>query len=214
MVGCISGDGTALKPLIILPRKTIEEEVITFGYNTNHVLFAYQEHAFMTARLFEHWAESILFEEVGRRREATGYTGPCVLILDGLRAHHSDSFESACYERGIILHFLVPHTSDQVQMLDLVTFGLMKLWISRSTFNALSSKQSNQIIKMMGAWHQSTAPHLVISAFNAAGMIQYLRDGVIYYRIDRSKAKGVRKWEEGVSNLGVPAGKRIMIENY
>jgi hypothetical protein len=40
-------------PLIILPRKTIEQEVQLQGYNDEKALFRYQEHAFMTMKLFE-----------------------------------------------------------------------------------------------------------------------------------------------------------------
>jgi hypothetical protein len=214
LVACISGDGSALKPLVIVHRKTYEQEVFLYGYNSRNALFAYQENSFMTTVLFEQWADEIFFASVAERRKETNYTGPALLILDGLSSHHSAAFREACSERNIILRFLIPHTSDQVQPLDLVTFGILKRDYARMGFQLMQSKQSNQIVKMMGAWYQATAPHLVMSAFNAAGFVQFMRNGEIYMKVDREKAKRIRKWsfEGNNSVLGDDATKRISLK--
>ena len=90
--------------------------------------------------------------------------------------------------------FLVPHSSDQTQPLDLVIFGLFKKYYTRSTFGYLSSIQSNQLVRMYGAWYQATAPHLVILSFMAAGMRPYMIGNMHYYKIDMSLATRIRDW--------------------
>jgi hypothetical protein len=62
------------------------------GYNDEKALFRYQEHAFMTMKLFELWADQIFFPEIEKRRTLRGYQGPALLILDGLSSHQSDNF--------------------------------------------------------------------------------------------------------------------------
>ena len=80
------------------------------------------------------------------------YNGDALIILDGLGAHDSVGFKEGCERYNIKILTLVPHSSDQTQPLDLVTFSLFKRYYSRSTFNYLISNQSNQLIKMLGAW--------------------------------------------------------------
>ena len=60
------------------------------------------------------------------------------------------------------------------------------------TFDKFASKQSNQVIKMLGAWYQATAPHLIISAFVASGMNPYLSNNQIYWNVDLRKASQLR----------------------
>ena len=192
IVGCIAADGTCMKPLVLLPRKTIDSDLILYGYNDNQALFVYQKNAFMTTKLFEKWAIDVFFPDIEKRRKKYDYEGPAVLILDGLGSHYSDTFLEACNIYNVYVLFLVPHTSDQCQPLDLVTFSLLKRAYSKMTFDKFASKQSNQVIKMLGAWYQATAPHLIISAFVASGMNPYLNNNQIYWNVDLRKASQLR----------------------
>ena len=211
MVGCISGNGSTLKPLVIVPRKTMEDELRIYGYGQKEVEVVHQKNGFMTMKIFEHWGEAIFLSEVRRRRERSGYKGKALLILDGMSAHSTERFIGKCVTENIHPYFLVAHTSDQVQMLDLLTFGLMKNFISRSTFQMGISPQTNQLVKMLGAWHQATPPHLVIAAFNAAGMIQYFKQGMMFLKVDLSAAKKLRIYER--SPIESPT-KRIVLPNF
>jgi hypothetical protein len=55
--------------------------------------------------------------------------------MDGLEAHHTEKFLQDCRERGIEVVFLVVHTSDQTQPLNLVTSALLKQRYSASRFS-------------------------------------------------------------------------------
>ena len=207
LVGCISADGTVMKPMILLSRKTIEGDIFLSGYNESNVLFAHQKNGFMTASLFEFWAENIFFEEIERKRVQYNYQGPALLLLDGLKCHCSDKFLVECQDRNIYTLFLVPHSSDRCQPLDLVTFGILKKNYSKMTFKRYETKQSNQIAKILGAWYQVSAPHLVVSAFMALGMTQYKQNNMIYWNVDIKKNQKLRTFQY---NQEMP----IFINNY
>jgi hypothetical protein len=78
----------------------------------------------MTSRLFEGWVDQIFFPHVEQVRSALAdYQGGDILILNGFNAHHTDAFFSEPIDRNIYPIFLVPHSSDQCQLLVLVTYG-------------------------------------------------------------------------------------------
>jgi hypothetical protein len=93
---CIAADGTYLKLLLILPRKTIEPEVFEQGISESMCKMGYQEHGFISTALFEQWCWDLSFPEIRHRRKITGYAGDAVLIIDGLSCHESDLFEDVC----------------------------------------------------------------------------------------------------------------------
>lgn len=194
LVGCISADGNSFKPMIIVHRKTIDSDIKLAGYTEDRVLFACQEHGFMTTKLFNQWAKQIFIPSVEELRQKENYDGPAILILDGLSAHHSDDFLELCKDNNIIVKFLVPHSSDQCQPLDLVTFALVKREFTKKGFEQFNTYQSSQVIKMLTAWEKATAKSLVTSAFRRAGIIQYFNGDIMCVEVDQSKADQVRNW--------------------
>jgi hypothetical protein len=147
----------------------------------------------MTTRLFVKWAEKVFFVAMEERRTRTEYQEPALVILNGCSSHHPVEFLQACDARNIDVLVLVPHSSDQCQPLDLVTFGLLKRSFGQFTFDAVKSAPSKKVRKTMGAWCQATAPHQIVSAWMSMGLIPYRgRDGLVYLRVDRARARAVR----------------------
>jgi hypothetical protein len=62
---CLAADGTYLKPLLILPRKTIEPEVLEQGISESMCKKVYQEHGFISTTLFEQWCCDAFFGKSG-----------------------------------------------------------------------------------------------------------------------------------------------------
>jgi hypothetical protein len=58
---CIAADGTYLKPLLLLPGKTIEPEVLEQGISESMCKMVYQEHGFISTALFEQWCWAVFF---------------------------------------------------------------------------------------------------------------------------------------------------------
>ena len=111
LIHCIAADGTALKPLLIIPRKTIDSIA-----NCNNVLIKRsQEKGFANTELIKLWLKRIFFPEVARRkaeeRNRSSYNGHAVVILDGFSCHKKALDEYNPDEMGIKVVFLVPHSS-------------------------------------------------------------------------------------------------------
>ena len=69
-----------MKPLILLPRKTIDSDLILYVIKiTRHYLFA-KRMPFMTTKMFEKWAIDAFFSDIEKIRNMYDYEGPAVLI--------------------------------------------------------------------------------------------------------------------------------------
>jgi hypothetical protein len=201
LTACIAADGSSMKPFVILPQETIDEEIFRAGYTRDKVAYFHHVHAFMTKAIFERWINTIFIPDLQQRRTRLKYDGPAILILDQFSGHSYEKFSEQCSANNIIVKYLVPHTSHLCQPLDLVTFALLK-----RSFNAIKSRQartmqSNKLIKMMRAWHLSISVDSVISAFSAAGIVsqRYTSDSLYFCSIDLSLSihlKGLDKMIE------------------
>jgi hypothetical protein len=140
-----------MKPFVVMHRATVQRELIYYGYDRSNVLIFRQRWAFMTRALFLQWTNQEFFPAVLRRRREFGYKGSTLLLLDGLGCHQAPEFLRACEREQIRILPSPPHSSDQLQPLDLLTFALLKHRFSSSRFNRCESAQSNKIIRMLGA---------------------------------------------------------------
>jgi hypothetical protein len=105
----------------------------------------------MTTVLFELWATTLFFPTIEQRHLGLAYNGRVVFIIDGRCSHKNYRFQAECKPRPNDVLFLIPHASDQIQPLDLLTFVLMKQGFSASKFNRLLNPQSNKVVRMLGA---------------------------------------------------------------
>ena len=170
LIGCISADGTALKPFIVSPNKTIEKELRLLGYREDVVTLVSQANGFINAATFAYWADTVLFPEIKRRRVQYGFKGTAILLLDGCSSHFSDYFLDECSFHGVFPFQEPAGSSDQVQALDLGIFGIQKSMKSKtSKFKGLSENSKN-IIGIVDSWIKSTTPSNIVSAFGQAGI--------------------------------------------
>jgi hypothetical protein len=197
LVGCIEGDGSAMETIIIMDRVTMEYDLQLYGHDAEKVLMVSQSKAFITTSLFMIWADQAFFPTIKDRRVGTGYQCPALLILDGCNSHHPVGFLDECEHRNIYILFLIPHSSDQCQSFDLITFGRLKQYFAQFTFDLLPSSQSNKVIKMMGAWYQATVSHQIVAASLSMGFASFRGDdNLIYLRMDRGRVRAVREWKQ------------------
>lgn len=192
LIAGIFADGTYTKPLIVIDRKTIEEELIVQGYNESIVAFKFRSNGFIDTQIFNDWADEILFPELEKRRETYNYNGGAVVILDGCSCHCNDYFLDECIYRKIFPIFLVPHSSDQTQMLDLGIFGIQKKNISKIRPEKNLSSQSKQIIKILNSWFSVATPSNITSAYKQAGLVPFMENGTLYYKVDLDYARCLR----------------------
>ena len=206
----ISADGQTVKPLVVLQRETIDIELLNMGYTSDFVLFGRSDTGFMNARLFLDWAKRSFFPEIRQRRAKTKYEGPALLILDGFGVHHSPAFAEMCEEENVVLVFLPPHTSDQLQPCDLGLFGVQKRWQSNITLPSHLNKQTKQVIRMIDALRMATTPKNVIGAFRKAGITSQFsfEKGRLMADVNPSLATSVRHLSQGFQEGGEPTQRQ------
>jgi hypothetical protein len=158
MVGCIAGDGSAMTAMIILDRVTMEDNLQLYRCDAEKVLIVSQSKAFLTTSFFMIWTDQVFFPTIEDRRVRTGHQGPTLLILDRCSSHHPVELLDECEHRNIYILFLIPHSRGRCQPLVLVTFGLLKRYFAKFSFDLLPSSQSNRVIKIMGVLYQATSP--------------------------------------------------------
>ena len=168
----IYADGSRAKGLIAISRCTIETELYDFGYTPDKVILGYSESGYMNTNIFMKWAKKCFLPELAQRRCAYNYDGPALMILDGFGVHSCSDFEDLCDENNVFLQLIPPHSSDQLQFLDLGIFAIQKRWMSNISIPCANmNPQTKQVIRIHDSYVMSTTPKNIIGAFRAGGII-------------------------------------------
>jgi hypothetical protein len=107
-----------------------------------------------------------------------------VLILDGCSAHDGDFFRDVCMEHHVVPFPIPPHSSSQVQPLDLCVFGVTKRLMTRLDKMDEANVQSVHVASLFSAFHSGCNPVNVIASFRNAGIAVHLDDGMLMCRVD------------------------------
>lgn len=173
LVHCISCDGTYLKPLLIIPRKTVDS-IIFKKLTPANLLIKYQQKGFSNSELIKFWLENIFFpaieEKLQIEKERSNYKGYAYLIIDGCSSHAKALQNYNLEEKRIKIIYLVPHASHLLQPLDLVIFSLQKMYTTRKVISEKLSTQVDKLRRIIDGLHSATTPGNVVSAFEAAGI--------------------------------------------
>jgi hypothetical protein len=198
---CISADGTALKPLLIIRRKTIEKEFFKEGIHENPARLISQQYGFITSIRFNECCREVFVPRAETHREQIQYWERAVLIMDGLTDHESDEIEDFCFEHDYSIQLIPPHSSDQGQPSDVGIFGPMKINVSRIRSGPGLSKQCKQVLRILGALQAGLLPPTVICAFAQAGIqLQYVMEHrYLICSVNRAAARCVRNETTGRS---------------
>jgi hypothetical protein len=152
-----------------------------------------QEHGFLTREIFAEWAEVVLFPDTIRMCQSLDHAGSIFLILDGFASHLSDAMEEQCLFYRVMLIIIPPHTSDQVQPLDLGFFALHKLECHRVHPHIDLNTQTAKILKILCGFQKASTPMNILKAFRWEGLVSRW-DGAaktLSYQIDRVCVKDV-----------------------
>jgi hypothetical protein len=109
------------------------------------------------------WFVHIVLKEIAEMRLESHCDGPAVLIVDGRTTHDDDCFLDLCMERNIIPIPILPHSSHQVQLLDLTIFSVIKRLIARLNKMEQGNVRSFYIAKIVSAFHSAVNPINVIT---------------------------------------------------
>jgi hypothetical protein len=86
----------------------------------------HQANRFINLELFDERFMEHFLRELKPKREATGYSGPALLILDGCAAHDGDYFWTIYLGKNVVAIPIPAHASNQSQPCDHCVFGLTK----------------------------------------------------------------------------------------
>jgi hypothetical protein len=170
LVACIAADGSYLKPCLVIHRKTFDNELALHGYTREKVTIYSQSKSFIDADIFCDWMEETFVPEVIRRRAEHDYHGPAFLVLDNCTAHSGELFHGLCNEHNIVPVFLPPHSSNQLQPLDLCIFGLAKAYIGRVNKFEKVNVQTDHILRILKGFHNAASPPNITATFRNAGI--------------------------------------------
>jgi hypothetical protein len=212
MIACISAAGRALKPVVVLPRKTAECEFFECGFTPDEVSLVWQENGFCTAKLFEEWCFTVFLPDVLEQRQRLGYAGFVFLILDGFSGHTTEAIEEEFLRYGVFAITLPPHSSDQIQPLDLGIFAIQKVESRRIHAHLDLNPQTRKLIKMLCGWHKATTPVNIIAAFRNGGIVgRWCEEAkALVCQIDRNAASQRRQWngQKGRVCITAPLAER------
>lgn len=173
IVHCICNDGTFPKPLLIIPRKTLDG-IILKKLTCHNVIIKFQSKGYTNTEIMKYWLTNIFFPYVERKwqieNRRTGYTGKAVLILDGLSAHAAAINSFNLEQRHLKIIYLIPHSSHLTQPLDLVTFSIQKLITTKKRVGEKLTYQSDQIRSIIKGIQQASTSESIIGAFESAGI--------------------------------------------
>lgn len=171
LLHCIATDGSSCDPLIITPRKTVDNEVFD-QITPQNVLIRYHPKGYLNYKLFTEWLLSNFVPYLTAQRIKYNYTGEAVIIMDGFRAHDKslDELEPLVSHFQVRIQKIPEHSSNQVQPLDLIGFNLQKN--RTKTFNIIPfySLQSNRILAILHGLDYIRTSYYITAAFEAIGV--------------------------------------------
>lgn len=176
LVHCICTDGTITKPLLIIPRKTIDS-VLLKRLTCNNVMIKFQDKGYANTDLIRKWLEEIFLPTVQEKwiieNRRSGYTGNAVLILDGFSAHAKALSQIQLANYHLSLIFLVPLSSHLCQPLCLSIFCIQKLFTIRRKMSNSLGEQADKIRSIIKGIQESCTTENIISAFESSGIFHY-----------------------------------------
>jgi hypothetical protein len=165
----------------IIPRKTYDGDLTVTDFTDEKVSVYPQPKKHTDRPIFLTWLRDLFILKLSRRRAAFSYTGRAVLVMDNCTAHTGPEVNEACTETGVLVCPSPPHSSDQIQPLDLPTFGVTKRAIARVGRMETVDVQSDHIAQVVGGFMSAASPSNVLGTFTRAGLVLTLdSDGRIF----------------------------------
>lgn len=99
-------------------------------------------------------------------------------------------------------------------MLDLLIFGDQKRIMKQIRPHKGLNEQTRQIIRILDSWQASTTPSKIISAWKSAGYEPYVKNNVLFFRINRNLARNVGYYRPDLKAMPNILKKRRHVNNY
>ena len=172
IVAAISMAGDTLVPMIISHRKTIDKELVESGLREGEdYILKYQKSSFIDKEIFSEYVQKILFTYIDEIRKNEIFKNePAVILCDNCSAHVDDILLKKMKEKNIRFVTFPPHSSHLFQPLDLVTFGVFKIYLKTKNNDISKKSQADIINDIIKALEVATISSNNRSAFKRAGL--------------------------------------------
>lgn len=144
---CISPNGLMSQPQYVVPRLTVDSKIFQY-IPANSIQVVHTKTGFINTKSFIFWFKTCIIEKLNNLRLFHNYFGPAIIFLDGYKSHEIALNSLDLEQYNICIHYLVPHSSDQSQPLDIGIFGPMKIYDANFKNKPGIPAQSNQILKI------------------------------------------------------------------
>lgn len=113
--------------MIIVSRKTYDSE-IHYEYPSDGYSISFQSKSFMTTRLLKKYLTEVIIPYFSQKRKDFSYEGNAIIIMDNFKAYENavEELSEELLAAKILVYWIVPHVSDQLQMLDAGIFSYQK----------------------------------------------------------------------------------------
>ena len=168
----ISMAGDALPPLIVMQRKTIDDEVIDEGYREGQDFeYHYQERSFVTTEIFKKYISNQIIPYIKQtRKQMNLQDSHAVLLMDNCPSHVNEEILKILADEKIRVVTFPPHTTNLFQPLDLVTFNIFKFEKSMTRSIYKKGSQIDIFYRNIFAMERATISSNNRQAFKRAGL--------------------------------------------
>lgn len=165
LVACISGDGSFLKWMIIIHRKTDDDGLVLMGFTSEKLTVRSQSKGYMDTESLDAWLAETFLTELSRRRKCYHHGAPAILPLDNCVLHAKPAFLALCQQNHVIGCFFLPQKSNQLQALDLSLFVIAKRVIARARWVEPKNIQTKHIAQIVEPFISAAIPWNIIQSF-------------------------------------------------
>ena len=194
---CISASGEHLIPLAIVSEKRcfdIYNSGIRIG---NEINVTYKSSQYMNEELFYQYTQDEIIPYITRKRESLQLPHTkAVLMMDNCSLHCSQRILNLLTENGILCITFPPHTSHIFQMLDLVTFPVMKSVYRTMKHTSNLNPAADSLYRSIAALQTALLPKTVRGAFEKGGFTQIYTDGYYLLNFNEEKLRFSKDFKE------------------
>jgi hypothetical protein len=211
LIACVGADGSYIRPCVIIPRVTFENELGQQGWTPEKLELYSQRHSYIDSDIFHDWCKDTLIPEIDTRRNKYNYQGDAFLLLDNCSPHRDQEAIEMCRQKKIKFLFLPPHSSHQLQCLDVSLFGLTKRHVSSYNRQSNLNVQTSHIIKVVSSFVRAATPSNITASFRNAGISLYCDDQLRIHchvtplTVRRVDSAYVRLFRPVLGELNLPA---------
>lgn len=169
-LAAINAYGDRITPMIITKRSTIECGLLLYNIGPDRVILGQSEKGYVTKELFSQYISEIFLPRVRELRAKYHYEGPAMLLMDGASVHFTSDIVTQCTEANIIIFHFPPHSSNQLQPLDLGVFHVHKEKMRHLNLDSYNDTKFVQVLRdLLASWEVAATPDNIQGAWKAMG---------------------------------------------